>query len=296
MRIGINMPFVREDGEPLSAKDIMTRAVAIEKAGFDGIWIGDAIGRMRLTRPDPFLWLLPAAAATERIEVGTAILQLPLRNPVELAQRFVTIQALTRGRFTVGVGSGSTKEDFDACGVDYEKRFKIFGESLSIIRRLCRGEVVGTADLNPWQTNQGGPPILIGAWANGRWLKRCAEEYDGWIASGGRTNFVTLREGIKRYRDMGGGRAIVATVPVDLSAESSELDEHGPFNLRCGPEEASARLHRLAELGYDDVLLYRVRSSREQARAPGRSHYEADLDEENLAQIRSVFPAHNRRP
>ncbi len=106
MRLGINMPFVREDGEPLTAKDIMARAVAIEAAGFDGIWIGDAIGRQRLTRPDPFLWLLPAAAATEHIEVGTAILQLPLRNPVELAQRFITIQALTRGRFIVGVGSG----------------------------------------------------------------------------------------------------------------------------------------------------------------------------------------------
>lgn len=290
MRLGINMPFVREDGEPLTAKDIMARAVAIEAAGFDGIWIGDAIGRQRLTRPDPFLWLLPAAAATEHIEVGTAILQLPLRNPVELAQRFITLQALTRGRFTVGVGSGSTKEDFDACGVDFERRFSLFSQSISTIRRLCRGEVVGTADLNPWAVNAGGPPILVGAWASSVWLRRCAEEYDGWIASGGRTNFVTLREGIKRYRDLGGGRAVVATVPVDLTAETTALDEEGPFNLRCDPDEASARLHRLAELGFDDVLLYRIRSAREQAKTPGRSHYEADLDEENLAQIRAILP------
>jgi alkanesulfonate monooxygenase SsuD/methylene tetrahydromethanopterin reductase-like flavin-dependent oxidoreductase (luciferase family) len=202
---------------------------------------------------------------------------------------------LTRGRFIVGVGSGSTKEDFDACGVDYERRFKLFSESISTIRRLCKGEVVGSADLNPWPVNAGGPPILVGAWASGVWLKRCAQEYDGWIASGGRTNFNTLREGIKRYRDLGGGRAVVATVPVDLTAQSTRLDDDGPFNLRCGPEEASARLQRLAELGFDDVLLYRVRSAQEREKSPGRSHYEADLDEENLSQIRAVLPKEPRK-
>jgi alkanesulfonate monooxygenase SsuD/methylene tetrahydromethanopterin reductase-like flavin-dependent oxidoreductase (luciferase family) len=95
MKLGINMPFVRADGDVLTAKDIMTRATMIEEAGFDGIWIGDAIGRMRLTRPDPLMWLLPAAAATEHIEVGTAIFQVPLRNPVDLAVRLMTMHAQT---------------------------------------------------------------------------------------------------------------------------------------------------------------------------------------------------------
>jgi alkanesulfonate monooxygenase SsuD/methylene tetrahydromethanopterin reductase-like flavin-dependent oxidoreductase (luciferase family) len=296
MRLGINMPFVRSDGDVLSAKDIMTRARAIEDTGFDGIWIGDTISRMRLTRPDPMLWLLPAAAATDRIEVGTAILQVPLRNPIDLAQRLLTMHAQTRGRFIAGVGSGSTQEDFDACGVDYEQRFRILSDSLSIIRRLLNGEKVGTADLNPWPSALGGPPMLVGAWASGKWLKRCADEFDGWIASGGRTNLATLRDGIKRYRDIGGGRAIVATVPVDLTAETTRLEDDQPFNLRCDPGEASARLHRLAELGFDDVLLYRVRSAKEQAESPGRSHYEADYDAKSLAQIRALLPPHRPTP
>jgi luciferase-like monooxygenase len=112
MRIAINMPLQDSDGVPLDAKGIMRRARMVEDAGLDGIWMGDGISP-NMTRPDALMWLLVACAATDRIEVGTSILQIPLRNPVELAQRFLTLQALTRGRFTVGVGAGSTKSNHD---------------------------------------------------------------------------------------------------------------------------------------------------------------------------------------
>src|SRR5438477_7828447 len=92
MRLGIHMPLKDADtGKPLNARGVMARAKAIEAAGFDGIWIGDGLGGIQ--RPDPLMWLLVAAAATERIEVGTSIYQVPLRHPVELAQRFLTLQA-----------------------------------------------------------------------------------------------------------------------------------------------------------------------------------------------------------
>ncbi len=291
MKLGINMPFVRADGDVLTAKDIMARARMIEDAGFDGIWIGDAIGRMRLTRPDPLMWLLPAAAATEHIEVGTAIFQVPLRNPVDLAVRLMTMHAQTGHRFVAGVGAGSTLEDFEAAMVDFESRFKVLSDSLKLIRRLLDGEKVGATDLNPWPSAKGGPPILVGAWASGRWLKRCVDEFDGWIASGGRTNVPTLREGIKRYRDMGGKRAVVATVPVDLTAGTTPMKDDEGFNLRCDPEEANARLSMLAEMGFTDVLLYRVRSAKETEAEPNRSRYEADYVPEQLAAIRAIFPA-----
>ncbi len=67
--------------------------------------------------PDTLVWLTAAAASTERIELGTTILQVPLRHPVELAQRLLSMQALCAGRFSAGLGSGSTRADFDAVGV-----------------------------------------------------------------------------------------------------------------------------------------------------------------------------------
>src|SRR5262245_66404150 len=112
----------------------MQRAQLIERLGFDGIWLGDSVGRARWPVPDPLLWLSAAAAATERIELGTCILQVPLRRPVELAQRLMALHALSGGRFSPGLGSGSTRADFDAVGVPFDERFHLLAEALPTIR------------------------------------------------------------------------------------------------------------------------------------------------------------------
>src|SRR6187397_797976 len=219
MRIAFSLPFTHPDGNSYVAAEVMDMARHIETAGFDGIWIGDTVSRGREPRPDPLMWLLLAAAATDRVELGTAVMQVPLRRPVELAQRFLTMHALTKGRFVAGVGAGSTAADFEAAGLDYDARFRDFNEQLKLIRRLCNGEQVGTADLKPWPNAVGGPPLMIGSWASGIWVKRAARDYDGWLTSGGGpggTTFQNLIDGIKIYRDLGGKRAIVATVGCDL--------------------------------------------------------------------------------
>jgi alkanesulfonate monooxygenase SsuD/methylene tetrahydromethanopterin reductase-like flavin-dependent oxidoreductase (luciferase family) len=259
MRISFSLPFLNPDGTALSIGELMGRARAIEAAGFDGIWISDTVARGVDARPDPLMYLTAAAAATsDRIELGTAVLQVPLRNPVELAQRVLTLHALTRGRFAFGAGAGSTRQDFESVGIDFERRFELLRDHLTTIRKLCRGETVASASLKPWPNTVGGPPVLIGSWTSGLWIKRAAREFDGWLTSGGGpggTNFRNLREGIKRYRDEGGVRAIVATVGVDLRASSPPLSDDSRFTLRCSPAEAVERMQRVRELGYDDVLL-----------------------------------------
>ena len=159
MRLGMSLPFQHPDGTSPSSAEVMARAKRIERIGFDGIWFGESIGRTANARPDPLIWLAIAAAGTSTIELGTAILQVPLRYPVEFAQRLMTLHALSGGRFRAGLGAGSTKADFDAVGVDFDSRFKGFDEGLKTIRRLLRGEQVGEANLQPWPNALGGPPI-----------------------------------------------------------------------------------------------------------------------------------------
>jgi alkanesulfonate monooxygenase SsuD/methylene tetrahydromethanopterin reductase-like flavin-dependent oxidoreductase (luciferase family) len=277
VRLGISLPFQRPDGSAPGHAEIMARARLIERVGFDGIWSGDTIGRTPTARPDVLEWLLVAAIATERIEVGTAILQLPLRHPTELAQRLMTMHALTGGRFVAGLGAGSTRADYDAVGVAYDSRFRLFADGLSAVRRLCNGEQVGHANLHPWPNVVGGPPIVIGAWESGIWVQRAARDYDGWMASG-HSSLRELGEGIRRFNDAGGTRALVMTVPVDLRVPSLPLGEDEPFHLRCGPAEAAERLARLAELGFQDVGLVQL------------GHTAADLPEEDLLQIRALCP------
>jgi alkanesulfonate monooxygenase SsuD/methylene tetrahydromethanopterin reductase-like flavin-dependent oxidoreductase (luciferase family) len=277
VRLGISLPTRQADGSAPTILQLQRRAQLLERLGFDGIWMGESIGRVEWPVPDVLGWLTAAATATQRIEVGTAILQVPLRHPAELAQRLMTLHALSGGRFSAGLGSGSTQADFDAVGVPYADRFRILAEALPTMRALMRGERVGGAHVAPWSDTNGGPPILIGSWHSGVWVKRAAQEYDGWIASGYFTGFRQLGEGIRRFRDAGGKRALVGTIVVDLKAESRPLDEDGRFDLVCGPEEAADRLRRLADLGYDDALLTRA------------NHTEADLPVDVLRQIRALI-------
>jgi len=264
VRLGINLPYRRADGSAPAAAEIMARARLLEEIGFDGIWMGDTVGRFDFAGLDTLQWLTVAAAGTSRIELGTAVIQLPLRPPVELAQRLMTLQALSGGRFVAGLGSGSTAKDFEACGVDFADRFRLLREGASKVKRLLNGEMVDGISIRPWSNVQGGPPLVIGAWGSGRWVQRAAKEYDGWMASGFNTSLNTLREGIRRYREAGGrGRTLVATVNVNLSAPSEPLDPDGRFHLNCPPDEARDRLARLAELGFDDVLCSRLNYSDE---------------------------------
>ena len=279
MRLGINLPYRRGDGSAPNAAEIMARARLIEELGFEGIWIGDTVGRWNFAGLDTLQWLTAAACGTQRIELGTAVLQLPLRAPVELAQRLMTLQALSGGRFIAGIGSGSTAKDFEAVGMPFEDRFRLLREGASTVKRLLNGETVDGKSISPWPNVRGGPPIVLGAWGSGRWVERAAREYEGWMASGLNTSYNALAEGIKRYRAAGGtGRTLVATVNANLRAPSAPFDADASFNLNCSPAEAAERLAKVAEMGFDDVLCSRLNYS------------DADWPEDDLRELRSLLP------
>src|SRR5712671_2549069 len=105
-----------------------------EARGFPGIWIGDSLGRGRPTL-DSLQVLTALAAVTSKIELGISVLQLPLRNPIELAHRVQSLQAMSNNRLILGVGSGSTRDDFELLGYDYDHRFRTFKNDLEIMNR-----------------------------------------------------------------------------------------------------------------------------------------------------------------
>jgi alkanesulfonate monooxygenase SsuD/methylene tetrahydromethanopterin reductase-like flavin-dependent oxidoreductase (luciferase family) len=227
-------------------------AERIEAAGFDSAWVVDAHNRGLLLQ-DPFVSLAVAAARTTRLEVGSCVIQVPLRHPFDLASRALTVQLVAGGRFLLGVGSGSTAADFAAFGVDFAERFGLLDRHLRTARRLWAGETVDGASLPPWPALVGGPPLLVGAFANGRWIERAATEFDGWIGSARSTDVMTLRQGLVRFRGVGGRRAIAA-------------------NLAASRPDAADVLHELADAGFDDAVVIVDRH-----------------DHDELARVRSLF-------
>jgi alkanesulfonate monooxygenase SsuD/methylene tetrahydromethanopterin reductase-like flavin-dependent oxidoreductase (luciferase family) len=257
MRLSV-VTFMRPEGEPRgrSLHRIVEYARQIERRGFPGIWVTDSLGRGRPTL-DPLVVLGALSVATPRVELGTAVLQVSLRHPIELAHRVQSVQALSGGRLRLGVGSGSTRADFDLLGADYEQRFRNLMRSLEVMRRAWSGEPVNGGVLSPWPGCEGGPPILLGAWRNPRWIAYAARQCAGWVASGLYSSWEDLEAGMRLYREAGGTNAVLANVLVDLKnkPEPGSLAERATVSLVCSPDEARVRLKRIELLGFDEVLV-----------------------------------------
>jgi alkanesulfonate monooxygenase SsuD/methylene tetrahydromethanopterin reductase-like flavin-dependent oxidoreductase (luciferase family) len=256
MRLGIvTIPRTPLPGPELK-RNVIAIAQKVEELGFAGIWVTDAFARGRATL-DPLVLLGLVAGHTDTIELGTCVVQVPLRHPVEHAQRVQTLNLLSGGRLRFGVGTGSTKADFDAVQVDYDARFKTLPAYLEVMQRTWRGEPVYGPALTPWKGTEGGPPVLLGAWRSERWINLCAKSLQGWISSGIHSKWEDLELGVKMYRAAGGTRAIIANVFTDLRPNPvTPPFSHGvQFSLLCSPDEARTRLKRLEDLGFDDALL-----------------------------------------
>lgn len=255
MRLGMSLPNDLGDGRPFTGDALADAARNIEAAGFDSVWAFDAVGRGFMTA-DPLVSLSVAAAVTRRVELGTGVLQVPLRHPVALARQVLTTQLASGNRLLFGVGAGSTQADFTALDVDFTARFRLLDQSLATMKKLWAGETVNGARIGPiWPAVLGGPPVMIGSWAGGRWIERAAREFDGWVGSGARSTWGLLATGIARFRSLGGRRAVATNVVVRLGDETSPDGPDDPCDLRCTRAVAAARLRRLQDMGFDDVVL-----------------------------------------
>ncbi|MGI9612820.1 MAG: LLM class flavin-dependent oxidoreductase [Acidimicrobiales bacterium] len=254
MRLGAALTSTALDGSPMTGDSFARSASGIEEAGYSSIWTFDAVGRGFML-PDPLMALTAAAAATEHVELGTGIMQLPIRNVAEVAHRVFTLELLAPGRVLFGVGPGSTERDFEVFGGHpsnvtgsadaFASRFADFDEQWVELQRWIGDGKLGDRDLSPAPELLGGPSLMLAGW-HGRWVERAAAEAAGWIASAVYADDEQLADGIARYRNAGGERAIVT-------------------NIQVGEDLAPTidRIGRFAELGFDDAVVLDLTPSRE---------------------------------
>ena len=255
MRVGIVAAPRPLDGTTSVAARLGEIGRLVEELDYAGFWITDSIGRGS-TSLDPLALLGAVAAVTREIELGTCVLQIPLRHPVELAHRVMSLDVLSEGRLRLGVGAGSTEADFLAVEADYESRFKTLRESLDVMLRSWRGDAVFGPAVIPWPGHEQGPPMFLGAWHSPRWVEYAAKQCQGWMGSGIYSTLEAVADGVGKFRAAGGDRVILANVFTDLrpDPEPHPLIERAKINLVCSPDEAKDRLARIAESGVDDVL------------------------------------------
>lgn len=118
-----------------------------ERLGFDSAWIAQHhFHEHEGGLPSPLVFLAHAAAHTERIRLGTAIITLPMENPLRVAEDAAVLDLLADGRLEVGFGSGGTPTSFLPFGLTFDQRSAIFAEHLHLIQSAWRGDSLAHPD------------------------------------------------------------------------------------------------------------------------------------------------------
>ena len=114
---------------------IISLAQHAEALGYDSLSVNDHIV-FHTSWLDALTTLSAVASSTTRILIGTSILNIVVRNPVVCAKALAAIDILSSGRLFAGVGPGSHRGDYDACGMDFSERWPRFSEALQIFVML----------------------------------------------------------------------------------------------------------------------------------------------------------------
>ena len=174
MEIGVTLPsFVR--GVDRAA--ILEWCRRVDDGPFSSVSVGE---RIAYPSHELVTTLAFAAAATERVRIVSTVAVLPTHDPVRFAKQMATIDVLSGGRLTVGIGVGGREQDYVAVGMPFTRRFARLDEQVDVMRRVWRGEVVveGLPPVGPEPVQPGGPPLLSSS-LGPKSLARSAQWADG---------------------------------------------------------------------------------------------------------------------
>jgi probable F420-dependent oxidoreductase len=199
MRLGLVHVNMRQLSQPTA---LAAAARAAEAAGFDSLWAGEHVvlpdpqvppSPMAPQEPtlDPLFALTWAAAHTSTVRLVTGIVILPQRNPVVLAKEVASLDVLSGGRVTLGVGAGYLEPEFRAIGANYAKRGAVTDEYIDAMRSLWHdpqpayhGRFVNFAGVDAYpRPVQRRLPLVIGGHTPAAYRRAIARGH-GWYGYG----------------------------------------------------------------------------------------------------------------
>jgi alkanesulfonate monooxygenase SsuD/methylene tetrahydromethanopterin reductase-like flavin-dependent oxidoreductase (luciferase family) len=191
MRIGlvIGLHDGGADGEPAPGwGEIRDQAIAAERAGFDLVVLEDALTFAGRGHWESMTIAGGVAATTTRIGIGHSVVNAPLRPAAVVARAADTLDEISNGRYTLGIGAGNTPADYEEYGIIADPRYSRFAEHLEVIHGLLKRDGSGfEGDFEtarptryaPRGPRDEGPPIVVAA-GGPKMLRLCARFGDGW--------------------------------------------------------------------------------------------------------------------
>ncbi len=277
-------------GAMASLEALRSLAQRAEDLAFDSVWVSDhiilphqvdsfypyspdGVATFRPDQPyyDPIATLNFLAGCTQNLRLGTHVLIIPYRNPVLTAKMLATLDVLSGGRVTLGVGVGWMEEEFQALGLDtFAQRGAVTNEYLRLFKELWtkeqpefQGEYyqLSGAGFLPKPVQKPHPPIWVGG-HTGAAIRRAAELGDGWMPIGlrppatlepeelavkiARLRTLTLRAG--RPED-----AVAPCFSTDVAFDTAAGQSRRM--MRGRPEQIAADLRQYQDLGVRNFIL-----------------------------------------
>ena len=215
---------------------------AMEALGFDVVWLTEHHFIDDSYLPATLTMAAAVAARTERVTIGTAVLLLPLHDPLKVAEEAAVVDLLSGGRLRLGRGLGYKLQEFDVFGVDRRHRRGLMEEGVEVIRRAWadgpftyegRHHRYHDLDVTPKPTQRPGPEI----WLAGRDpvpAERAARLGDGLIATPGPDTFASYLEARTRLGRTGSNNlcTFAFTYPTDDPERAvAELGSYAAYRM-----------------------------------------------------------------
>jgi probable F420-dependent oxidoreductase len=224
MKAGILLP---QTGASATRENILYIAKEAEKEGLDSVWVFERLlwplkpktpyvatpdGSLPVEYQnvlDPLETLTYVAGNTNRISLGTCLIDMLFHNPVVLARRFATLDVLTNGRTIAGLGIGWSKDEYEVSGIPYKHRGQRADEFLQILKRIWTDEVVEfkgqfysipASKIGPKPVQKPHPPILLGGFSPNT-FSRIVNYADGWLPVAGFGSLEQLEQAIDSLRE-----------------------------------------------------------------------------------------------
>ena len=285
MKVGILLPHT---GENATRENVLYIAKQAEEEGLDSIWALERLlwpvkpqtpygGIPNAPIPveyqnvlDPLETLTYLAANTDRISLGTSIIDMLFHNPVVLGRRFTTLDILSGGRVIAGFGLGWSKDEYDVSGIPFKHRGARADEYMQVLKRIWTDDVVEfkgqfynipASKIGPKPVQKPHPPIIVGGYSPNT-FSRIVNYADGWLPIAGFGPLEQLEQAInglresarKANKDPSNIRIFVLTYPnvLDSSSSSSSNQQRSP--LIGTIDQIGSDVERIKAMGAEHII------------------------------------------
>jgi probable F420-dependent oxidoreductase len=286
MKVGMVLP---EAGQQATRENIVQAAKQAEEEGFDSLWTWERlICPIKPQTPYPLTpdgslptefqnvfdtleTLTFAAAYTNKISLGTSVIDMLFHNPVILARRFATLDILSKGRAICGFGIGWLKDEYQASNISLNDRGKRADEYIQLLKQIWTDDVVEfkgeyynipASKIGPKPLQKPHPPIYMGAFSP-KAFRRIVKYANGWIGmiAGTLENFENTMNTIKDMankeakKDGNKFKVILLTYPrvtEDYSSSSKKEDQRPPMTGTI--DEVGSDIKRIKDMGVEHII------------------------------------------